>query len=65
MKAKYVCVPLGRAGLGAGTYCTDTPEDDVVIFVEEEDDEDEEEPWVLEESPLEGRTNVSPRPPPP
>lgn len=61
-------VPWGRAGLGAGTCCTDTPEDDTVTFLEE--DEDEEEPRVLEELSLEGgtgltsevwRVNVSPR----
>lgn len=47
-------VPLGRAGLGAGTYSTDTP---VVIFVEDEEDE-EEEPRLLEESSLEGGGGV-------
>lgn len=58
---------MGRAGLSAGTSCTDTPEEDVVILVEEDNDEDEE-PLVLEESSLAGglmsdvlRLNVSPR----
>ncbi len=56
-------VPLGRAGLGVGTLCTDTPEDCTFIFVDEDDEEDEEEPRVLEESPSDvTRVNVSPRP---
>lgn len=52
---------MGSAGRGAGSCCTDTPEEVIIL-----EDEDEEEPCVLEESsPVLAtevlRLNVSPR----
>lgn len=35
-------IPLGRTGLGTGTYCTETPEDVVLMLVDEDDNDDEE-----------------------
>ena len=39
-------LPFGRAGLGAGTYCTDVP------FVEDDDDDEDEDDDDDEEEEL-------------